>query len=158
MGGTQKISFTSAANKPLSHTKSTGILQNSAHAANFLTLAATRPALHCASFAADPFLRLCQIHPRPDIAHPGPLVIDIEKLLLKGSPEAARHNAESLATLADWAHAAAPRKVIGFYGTNTLSRVAPSDLPYARGFARHVDAFFLRMYTFDDDRPAWEKQ
>ena len=95
---------------------------------------------------------------RLHIANPGPLVIDIEQLPLKGAPEAARHNMETLAKLADWAHEATPGKVIGFYGTNTLSRVAPADLPYARELARHVDAFFPPMYTFDDDRAAWEKR
>lgn len=92
------------------------------------------------------------------IANPGPLVIDIEKLPLKGSPETARHNLETLAKLADWAHEAAPRKIIGFYGTNALSRVPPAYLPYARELARHVDAFFPPMYTFDDDRTAWEER
>jgi hypothetical protein len=95
---------------------------------------------------------------RLHIANPGPLVIDIEKLPLKGSPEAVRHNAEVLAKLADWAREAAPGKVIGFYGTNTLSRVTPSNLSEARELARHVDAFFPPMYTFDDDRAAWEKR
>jgi hypothetical protein len=100
------------------------------------------------------FVALVRLH----IANPGPLVLDIEQLPLKGSPQAARKNMETLATLADWAHAAAPGKVIGFYGTNTLSRVAPSDLPYARELTRHVDAFFPPMYTFNDDRGAWAKR
>ncbi len=91
-------------------------------------------------------------------ANPGPLVLDIEQLPLKGPPEIARHNMETLATLADWAQEAAAGKVVGFYGTNTLSHVAPSDLSYARELARHVDAFFPPMYTFDDDRAAWEKR
>jgi len=95
---------------------------------------------------------------RAHSTNPGPLVIDIEKLPLKGSPDAARKHLETLATLADWAHEAAPGKVIGFYGTNTLSHIAPSDLTYARELARHVDAFFPPMYTFDDDRAAWAKR
>ena len=97
------------------------------------------------------FEALVRLH----VANPGPLVLDIEKLPLKGPPEVARHNLEVLATLADWAHQAAPGKVIGYYGTNTLSRVAPPDVSYARELARHVDAFFPSMYTFDDDRATW---
>lgn len=95
---------------------------------------------------------------RAHSTNPGPLVIDIEKLPLKGSKDDSRKHLETLATLADWAHAAAPGKIIGFYGTNTLSHIAPADLPYARELARHVDAFFPPMYTFDDDRGAWEKR
>ena len=57
---------------------------------------------------------------RSHMENPGPLVIDIEKMPLKGTPELVRRNAETLAALADWAHEAAPGKVIGFYGTNTV--------------------------------------
>jgi hypothetical protein len=92
---------------------------------------------------------------RSHIANPGPLVIDIEQLPLKGSLEAARHNMEILATLADWAHEAAPGKIIGYYGTNTLSKVPPPSLALARELAHHVDAFFPPMYTFDDDHAKW---
>lgn len=95
---------------------------------------------------------------RKFIANPGPLVIDIESLPLKGSLEAAHHNMEVLAKLADWAREAAPGKTIGFYGTNTLSKVPPSNLSLARELATHVDAFFPPMYTFDDDTAAWEKR
>jgi len=95
---------------------------------------------------------------RAHSTNPGPLVIDIEKLSLNGSPGDARKHLETLATLADWAHEAAPGKIIGFYGTNTLSHIAPSDLTYARELARHVDAFFPPMYTFDDDHASWEKR
>jgi hypothetical protein len=92
------------------------------------------------------------------IANPGPLVIDIEDLPLKGPTDVARRNMQTLATLADWSREAAPGKVIGFYGTNTLSRVPLANLPLARELARHVDAFFPPMYTFDDDRAGWEKR
>lgn len=95
---------------------------------------------------------------RSHMENPGPLVIDIEKMPLKGTPELVRRNAETLAALADWAHEAAPGKVIGFYGTNTLSKVPPENLSYARELARHVDAFFPPVYTFDDDRSAYEKR
>ncbi len=100
------------------------------------------------------FAALVRLH----AAKPGPLVIDIEKMPLKGPADVVRHNAETLATLADWAHEAAPGKVVGFYGTNTLSKVPPENLSYARELAHHVDAFFPPVYTFDDDRPAYEKR
>jgi hypothetical protein len=95
---------------------------------------------------------------RAHIANPGPLVIDIEELPLRGSPDEARQHLETLSTLADWAHAAAPGKIIGFYGTNTLTRVSPADVQYARELARHVDAFFPPAYTFDDDRATWQQR
>lgn len=47
--------------------------------------------------------------------NPGPLVIDIESVSLRMSPELARYNAATLGKLADWAHEAAPDKVIGYY-------------------------------------------
>jgi hypothetical protein len=95
---------------------------------------------------------------RGAIANPGPLVIDIESVSVRTNPEAARHNAQILATLADWAREAAPGKIIGYYGTNTLSDIPPADLPFARELAKHVDAFFPSLYTFDDDRSRWEKR
>ena len=95
---------------------------------------------------------------RKFISNPGPLVIDIESLPLKGSPETARKNMETLAKLADWAREAAPGRVIGYYGTNTLSKVAPANLALARELATHVDAFFPPVYTFDDDTSAYEKR
>lgn len=88
----------------------------------------------------------------------GPVVIDIESVSLRMSPEVARHNAETLAKLADWAHEAAPGKVIGYYGTNTLSDIPETNFAAARELAKHVDAFFPPMYTFDDDRARWEKR
>jgi hypothetical protein len=90
-------------------------------------------------------------------ANPGPLVIDIEELPLGGAPDVAREHQQTLATLADWAHAAAPGKVIGYYGTNTLTHVAPAYVPYAKELAKHVDAFFPPAYTFDDDRTKWQQ-
>jgi hypothetical protein len=90
--------------------------------------------------------------------NPGPVVIDIESVSLRMSPELARYNAETLAKLADWAHEAAPGKVIGYYGTNTSSDVPQTNLAAARELAKHVDAFFPPLYTFDDDRARWEKR
>lgn len=90
--------------------------------------------------------------------HPGPLVIDIENLSLRIAPDRARLSAELLAKLADWAHEAVPGKIIGYYGTNTLLDIPEPDLPAARELARHVDAFFCPLYTFDDDRARWEKR
>ncbi len=93
---------------------------------------------------------------RSHIENPGPLVIDVETLPLKGAD--AQRNLKILETLADWARAAAPGKVVGFYGSNTLTRVAAADLPYARELATHVDALFPPAYTFNDDRDAWAKR
>jgi hypothetical protein len=95
---------------------------------------------------------------RAHSANPGPLVIDIEELPLSGSPDLARQHQQTLATLADWAHAAAPGKIIGYYGSNTLTRVAPAYVPYAKELAKHVDAFFPPAYTFDDDRAKWQQR
>jgi hypothetical protein len=95
---------------------------------------------------------------RAHAANPGPLVIDIERLPVKGSAEVARHNREILAKLADWARAAAPGKMIGFYGTNTLTRIPPANLAEARELARHVDAMFPPAYTFNDDRADWARR
>jgi hypothetical protein len=91
-------------------------------------------------------------------ANSGPLVIDIESLSLRASPELARYNGETLAKLADWAHEAAPGKIIGYYGTNTLSDIPQPNFAAARELARHVDAFFPSLYTFDDERSRWEKR
>ncbi|MGB7848825.1 MAG: hypothetical protein WBL63_24650 [Candidatus Acidiferrum sp.] len=95
---------------------------------------------------------------RATIPDPGPLVIDIESLPLRGTPEAARHNTEILSKLADWAHEAAPGKVVGYNGTNTLSNVPPPNQAFAKELASHVDAFFPSLYTFDDNREGWEKR
>lgn len=95
---------------------------------------------------------------RSHIANPGPLVLDIERLPLKGSEEVAHEHMEVLATLAVWAHHAAPGKIIGYYGTGTLSKFEPANARFARELAKHVDAFFPPAYTFDDDRETWEKR
>jgi hypothetical protein len=95
---------------------------------------------------------------REHVANPGPLVLDIEELPLKGSQEIVLHDLEVLAKLADWAREAAPGKIVGYYGTNTLSNIPSASLGYARELARHVDAFFPPMYTFDDDHAKWEKR
>jgi hypothetical protein len=95
---------------------------------------------------------------RSEAKNPGPLVIDIESFSLRGPTESARHNMQVLGQLADWAHEAVPQKVIGFYGTNTLSDIPPANLAIAKELAGHVDAFFTAMYTFDDDRARWEKR
>jgi hypothetical protein len=95
---------------------------------------------------------------RDHIANPGPLVLDIEELPLKGPQDVALRNLEVLTKLADWAREAAPGKFVGYYGTNTLSNVPSANLGYAWELARHVDAFFPPMYTFDDDRAKWERR
>ena len=60
-----------------------------------------------------------------------------------------------LATLANWTRADAPCKKVGYYGYNTLTGVPPGNRSYAQELARHVDAFFPSMYTFDDNQGAW---
>ena len=87
--------------------------------------------------------------------NPGPIVLDIEKLPLKGSPSTIQQHLQVLATLADWTRADAPGKTVGYYGYNTLTGVPPASRSYAQQLARHVDAFFPSMYTFDDDQAAW---
>ena len=87
--------------------------------------------------------------------NPGPIVLDIEKLPLKGSPSTIQQHLQVLATLADWTRADAPGKTVGYYGYNTLTGVPPTSRSYAQQLARHVDAFFPSMYTFDDDQAAW---
>jgi len=89
------------------------------------------------------------------ISNPGPIVLDIEKLPLKGSPDTIRQHLHVLATLADWTRADARGKTVGYYGYNTLTGVPPANRAYAQELARHVDAFFPSMYTFDDVRAAW---
>jgi len=86
---------------------------------------------------------------------PGPLVLDIEKLPVKGPAAAAQAHEAILATLADWARAAVGGKLVGYYGTNTLTRVPTDAVPYARELARHVNAFFPPAYTYDDDQTLW---
>jgi hypothetical protein len=88
-------------------------------------------------------------------ANPGPIVLDIEKLPLIGSPDTIRQHLDVLATLADWTRADAPGKIVGYYGYNTLTAVPPANRSYAQELADHVDAFFPSMYTFDDNRAAW---
>jgi hypothetical protein len=87
----------------------------------------------------------------------GPVILDIERLPLSGPPDVVRRHLDLLATLADWTHAAAPGRLVGFYGTHTLTRVPRQNLADARELARHVDALFPPMYTYDDDRYAWAK-
>lgn len=95
---------------------------------------------------------------RSEATNPGPLVIDIETISLRGPVEIARYNMETLAKLADWAHEAAPGKTIGFYSTNIFSDLPPANIDTAKELAKHVDAFFPPMYSFDDDRARWEKR
>lgn len=113
---------------------------------------------HKVNYGALPDRREYEKLVRSHVANPGPLVIDIEELPLHGTPDVARQHLETLSTLADWAHAAAPGKIIGYYGSNTLTRVAPADIEYAKELAKHVDAFFPPAYTFDDDRAKWQQR
>jgi hypothetical protein len=90
-----------------------------------------------------------------NMANSGPIVLDIEKLPLKGSSGTIRQHLHVLATLADWTRADAPGETVGYYGYNTLTGVPAANRLYAEELARHVDAFFPSMYTFDDDHAAW---
>ena len=81
---------------------------------------------------------------------PGPVVLDVELL----GNNSAEHELV-LATLADWTHQDLPGKVVGFYGTNTLTKVKPENMEYAKELAAHVDAMFPPMYTYDKDHDAW---
>lgn len=87
--------------------------------------------------------------------NPGPIVLDVERLPLHGSKKIMQEHLKVLQTLADWAHLAAPGKIVGYYGTNTLSRLDRASRPYARQLAQHVDAFFPSLYTFSSDRKQW---
>jgi hypothetical protein len=91
-------------------------------------------------------------------ANPGPVVLDIERLPLKGDPATIQQHLRVLATLADWTRAAVHGKLVGFYGGNTLTNVAPQNQDYARNLAGHVDAFFPPMYAFDTNRTAWAQR
>ncbi|HLK16051.1 MAG TPA: hypothetical protein VKT78_14690 [Fimbriimonadaceae bacterium] len=84
----------------------------------------------------------------------GPFVLDVETLPLKG--EAAERHFKILSTLADWTHEALRGKPIGFYGYNTLSNIPKVQVELAKRLADRIDVFFPSMYTFNDDREAWE--
>ena len=89
-----------------------------------------------------------------EVQAPGPLVLDFEDLYLTGTPAIATFHLRVLTLLASWAHQAAPRMVIGFYGL--LGHTATAYLPLARRLAPLEDAFFPSLYTFDDDHALWE--
>jgi hypothetical protein len=95
---------------------------------------------------------------RANDLNPGPLVLDIERMPLKGSAETIRRRLDVLATLADWARAAAPENLVGYYGSNTLTRVPVASRDAALELAVHVTALFPPMYTFDDERDAWARR
>lgn len=89
--------------------------------------------------------------------NPGPLVLDIEHMALRGDPQTAQSNEQTLATLADWARADAPGKIVGFFGTGTLSKVDAADLPLAQALAQHVDALFPPLYATGPDQANWRQ-
>jgi hypothetical protein len=84
---------------------------------------------------------------------PGPVVLDYEDLYLTGPPTAVAWHLRVLTALARWAHHAAARSAIGFYGL--LDHTAPAYISLARQLAPLEDAFFPSMYTFDDNRAKW---
>ncbi|MDR3735231.1 MAG: hypothetical protein P4L10_06805 [Acidobacteriaceae bacterium] len=81
---------------------------------------------------------------------PGPVVLDVELLGLTSA-----ENERVLATLVDWVHQDMPGKPVGYYGTNTLTKVKPENMAYAKDLAAHVDAMFPPMYTYNPDQAAW---
>lgn len=87
--------------------------------------------------------------------NPGPIVLDFETLYLTGKPDVAQRHFVKLETLLNWAHAAAPGKVIGFYGV--LGNTSPQYYALARQLARAEDAFFPTLYTHSDDRQKWQQ-
>lgn len=93
---------------------------------------------------------------RDDARFPGPVVLDFENLYLQGTPAVADQHFRILDTLALWAHEAAPGKVIGYYGL--LDHTDRHYLTLAKRLAVRENAFFPSLYTFNDDRTAWEKR
>jgi hypothetical protein len=80
----------------------------------------------------------------------GPLVLDIEKLLLTSSA-----NAETLGTLASWAHATVPWSPVGYFGFTQMLNTPVADYVYAKQLGANVQAWFPSAYTRDDDRASW---
>ena len=79
----------------------------------------------------------------------GPLVLDVEDLGV-----ASTANEQILATLADWAHADQPGRIVGYYGYGTLDGVSSQNLPNAKALALHLDAMFPSLYTRSTDQGA----
>ncbi|MBN1607793.1 MAG: hypothetical protein JW940_14240 [Polyangiaceae bacterium] len=93
---------------------------------------------------------------RRHLVQSGPVVLDIERLPLKGPPGVAQSRLTVLGMLADWARVAAPGRIIGFYGSGTLSNVRPEHRELALELAHHVDAMFPPLYTRTVDPAQWE--
>jgi len=91
------------------------------------------------------------------LTNPGPLVLDIEHLPLKGDATTVAQHLHTLEKLADWAREAAPGRKVGFFGTNTLQKIDPANLADARRLGRHVDAVFPELYTHGSDQDNWKK-
>jgi hypothetical protein len=89
---------------------------------------------------------------RDNLRNPGPVVLDIETLYLRGAQDVAQSHLEKLATLLAWAHHAAPGKAIGFYGL--LEFVDPQYYPLARKLTD--DAYFPSLYTDTISHSRWE--
>jgi hypothetical protein len=85
---------------------------------------------------------------------PGPVVLDFETLYLRGPSAVARRRFGKLQTLLGWAHQAVPGRVVGYYGV--LGNTEPRYLGLERRIAAHEDALFPSLYTFGDDRNAWQ--
>jgi hypothetical protein len=71
------------------------------------------------------------------MANPGPIVLDIEKLALKGAPGTIGQHLQVLEALADWTRADAPGKTVGHYGYNTLTG-RPTRSPQFTACAKYL--------------------
>jgi hypothetical protein len=87
---------------------------------------------------------------RKAVTGSGPLVLDVEKLLLTSTA-----NAQTLSTLADWAHTAAPGHPVGYFGFTQMLNTPMSDYSYAIQLGANVEAWFPSAYTRDDDQTSW---
>ena len=103
----------------------------------------------------DPFQKAV----REAAQKPGPVVLDIEQFYFKGKPEVVKSRFDLFVNLTRWAQEAAPGRAIGWYGHGLFPN--PPGAQYgqeASQLATTVNAFFPSMYTFNDDRAAWEKK
>jgi hypothetical protein len=87
---------------------------------------------------------------RSAVTGSGPLVLDVEKLLLTSSA-----NVQTLSTLADWAHSASPSNPVGYFGFTQMLNTPTSDYSYAMQLGANVQAWFPSVYTRDDNWGNW---
>jgi hypothetical protein len=80
----------------------------------------------------------------------GPLVLDIEKILLTSSA-----NADTLSTLADWAHSTVPWCPVGYFGFTQMLNTPAIDYGFASQLGANVQAWFPSVYTRNEDQASW---